>query len=90
VARAGSTEAVEYLFHIVSEKARFLQVLKKHRRGVISRTAFLGFLAEQSWPREVRRRISSLSSDELDLLASALDQMNVQTIEGLVTAPEAP
>lgn len=82
---ASSPASVESLLGVFAERDRFLGILGKHADGTISRTSFSSYVAEQSWPRELRHRITALSDDGLASLRSALESKDVRRLERLLT-----
>ena len=79
-----SAEAVERLLELVAERARVLEIARKHAQGAITRTSFLSFVAEQRWPESVRRRMAALSPADLASLVAALEGNEIARLETLL------
>jgi hypothetical protein len=79
--RASSMASVDDLLEVVAERHRFQSLIEKYIEGTVSRTAFLAYVAEQRWPREVRRRVEALPDDALPRLLSALQDPDVPWLE---------
>ncbi len=82
---ACSNEAVELLVELIAERERVLDVLRKYAQGMITRTSFLSFIAEQRWPERVRQRIIMLSPTEIESMTKALEERNMMYLEALLT-----
>lgn len=81
LSQASSDETVELLVDLVIERERFASVARKYLTRTISRTSFLSFVAEQSWPAVVRRRVSTLPDAELGELTNGLERQDFVLVE---------
>lgn len=81
---ASSVRSLEQLFELVIESPRLHQVLVRHLEGRLSRTQFLSFVAEQSWRREVRTRVTELTQQGLERLRDATNVVDIATLELLL------
>jgi hypothetical protein len=81
---ASSNDVVELLLELVAERERVLGILRKYAAGLITRTGFLSFIADQRWPESVRRRIATLSLDDIDAVMNALDECDITRLETLI------
>lgn len=83
---ASSNEVVELLLELVAERERMHAIFGKYANGVITRTGFLSFIAEQRWPESLRRHIAALSSKDMESLVHALDEGDISRLEALIAA----
>lgn len=83
---ASSIEAVALLLEVVAERERVLGVLCKYVHGMISRTGFLSFIAEQRWPESIRQRMAALPRGDIAGLLSALEASNIAQLESALTS----
>lgn len=81
---ASSSEAVILLLELIAQRARVLGIFRKLAQGTISRTSLLSFVSEQRWPASVRRRVAALSPAGVAGLAIALEEVDINRIEGLL------
>lgn len=75
---------VETLFEVFVERERTAGIVSKFVNGPITRTGFLSFIAEQPWSSDIRARVAELSTDDLRVLAAALQEPDIKTVERLL------
>jgi hypothetical protein len=82
-----SGSALDQLFDLVVEGPRLHRVLQRHLDGRVSRTQFLGFIAEQHWRRGVQARVADLTRAELERLRDAIYAVDIARLELLLVRP---
>lgn len=68
------------LAEVVAERHRTAAVVGKHVTSIMSRTAFLSFVAEQRWPARVKEKVQALGSAELDRFRVALSEADLPVL----------
>jgi hypothetical protein len=72
------------LVRLARGRVRLLEVLSRLADGQLTRTAFLSFVSEQSWPAIVKQRVAGLGVVDLAVLTTALRHEDYSAVSRLV------
>jgi hypothetical protein len=78
------SEAAESLLQVAADRERFLAIIEKYRGGIVSRTQFLSYVAEQRWPDAIRRRVASMPDAELTALRRAVSDRDYRAAATMI------
>ena len=83
VADAGSATTHE-LLRLIADQDRFCEILRRHRRGVVSRTGFLSVVAESRYPPHVKLWLQHAGPGALARLCARLEAGEYAALAGMV------
>lgn len=79
-----SPNEVDLLLELIAERSRAVDIVRKYMDGRLTRTSYLSFLSSQRWPQTVKLRLQALNDEETVRLATALEDLDVDSIRSLV------
>jgi hypothetical protein len=80
---AGSATTLE-LLRVILDQDRFCEIVRRTKRGLISRTGFLGVVAESGYPPHVKLWLQHAGPEALDRLCAALAEGRYAEAAGMV------
>ena len=80
---AGSATTHE-LLRVIADQDRFCEIVRRHRRGVISRTGFLSVIAESGYPPHVKLWLEHAGTAALERLCERLDAGEYGEVAGML------
>lgn len=80
---AGSATTLE-LFRLLLDQERFCEILRRHERGVISRTGFLSVVAESGYPPHVKLWLQHAHAEALSTLCARLVDGDYAAVAAMV------
>ena len=85
----GSAAATFELLPILLDQERLTTIVARHRAGIISRTGFLGVVAESGYPAHAKLWLEHASPDALATLADRLGRGDYATVVRAFERPPA-
>lgn len=85
--QTGSAGVTLELLPLILDQDRFVAVCDRHRKGVISRTGLLSFVAESGYPSHVKLWLEHAGEDALGQIAGALDHERYANMAAAFESP---
>jgi hypothetical protein len=73
------------LLRILVDRQRVAEVTAKHLNGLVSRTAWLGFVSEQAWAEELRSKVAAFGEETLAEFGRALNARDWTALQRLIS-----